>query len=249
MERWIRIVVLFGVACGIVGAVPAAFCAEEEARMDRGIVLYRDGKIAEAEQAFAALAPASPGDTAPRVWMDLCALERARLLKEANDPAWKSLVLDTFGDLKGMAGGARTSADWYFAMAKAFSLNERQMKAQRALQKAFYFRKEFPEARMLDADVFLLECSGRPPTALDYNRGVDSREICGTEARKRYEDVLAIPDLPSGLRAEALFKIGNIHDRLLGAKDNALESWKQASAAGPDTHYGRLAAGMLNENR
>ncbi len=64
-------------------------------------------------------------------------------------------------------------------------------------------------------------------------------------ARKAYEAALALPDLPSDLRAEALYKLGLVSAALEKKKEVARDYWEKAVSAAPDSRYGRMAQQRL----
>jgi hypothetical protein len=57
--------------------------------------------------------------------------------------------------------------------------------------------------------------------------------------------VLALPDLPSELQAEALFKMGLVSEELESKKGDARGWWEKAAAAEPASRYGRMAQEKL----
>jgi len=209
------------------------------------IALYRQEKLTEAVSAFDRLLAERPMDDGLKIWKALTQLEQARAMKDAKAPGYKPLVMNAYAALQPMGQRQPTNADWNFAMAKAFWLNDRPTWSSRAAGKAIAVRPNFAEPQLLlgdlayDADV----------AALSLPPGNPSRESAlrfgGMAARREYEKALALPDLPAALRAEAHYKLGVVAveiERKLGA---ARKHWDDAVAADPTCRYGRMARAKL----
>lgn len=223
-------------------AVPPRDTAREE---QDAIDLYRQEKLTEAVAAFDRLLVERPMDDGLRIWKALALLEQARTMKDAKAVGYNPLVLKAYAILQPMGQRQLTNADWNFAMAKAYWLNERPTWAGRAAGKAIAFRPQFAEPQILlgdlayDADVAALSLSPGNPTRETALR------FGGMAARKEYEKALALPDMPAALQAEALYKLGVVAveiERRIGA---ARKHWGDAAAADPTCRYGRMARTKL----
>jgi len=233
-------VIAFGIALAS-HAVPAVFAGDAApVGADSATALYKEGKVEEAIEAFDKLLAEKPGDPRLKLGKALAQLERARMLKEAKSDGYKIQLKRAYATLKPMGLENYENPDWYLAMAKAFWLNDRSQKAGKAIEKALHYRKGFPEALMLRADIAYDECLNAPPASLNAPPG-NNKADCAAAARRAYDAVIGTPDLAPDLRAEGCCKIGDIEGRLLGKPKAAQEWWDKAVAAGQDTRFGRMA--------
>jgi tetratricopeptide (TPR) repeat protein len=223
------------------GAVPPDPARSEEA----AIALYKQGRTAEAAVAFDRLIAERPNDDGLRVWKALTLLEQAREIKDAGGTGWKPLVASAYALLQPLGPRQVTNADWNFAMAKAYWLNDRPTRASRAAGSALRLRANYPEAQLLLGDVAYdseVSSLAQPP-------GSPAREStqrwAGASPRKEINKVLTMPDLPAPLRAEALYKLGVISAELERKPEAAREYWDRAVAADPACRYGRMAQRRL----
>ncbi len=220
---------------------------EMEAETQAAIALYQRGQGAEAVVAFDKLIAERPNGDDLKIWKALALLEQARGMKDTNTPNYKPLVVGAYQILQPLGRKHPTNADWNFAMARAFWLNDRPIWAKRAAEKALKFRESFAEPQLLlgdlayDDDVNVMASGPGDP------RRDIIRLYAGAAARKEYEAVLAFPNLRPELRAEALFKLGKISAMLEKKLAAAREYWERAVAAEPNCRYGILAQERLRE--
>jgi hypothetical protein len=205
------------------------------------IALHRQGKGAEAEAAFDRLLAQTPTDDNLKIWKALALLEQARALKDANVSGYKPFVTRAYAILQPLGRQHVSNPDWNLAMAQAFWLNDRPTWAGRAASKALALRANFAEAQLVVGDLSYdteLAAVKAPSTT----PGVDiAKRFAGAHTRPEYEKVLAMPDVSSALRAEALYKLGMVAAEIEGKKDNAREYWQRAVAADTGCRYGLLA--------
>jgi tetratricopeptide (TPR) repeat protein len=239
-----------GVSPGVIKAMvetaaPVAPKASDAAAKETedAVALYRQGKAVEAEAAFDKLLSERPTDADLKVWKALAILEQARAKKDADaaPSAYKPLVNKAYAILQPLGRERATNADWNFAMAKAFWMNERPTWAGKAARTPLKLRADFVEAQILlgdlayDSDVEALRSPSRSPQA--ETAGV----WAGTEARREYEKALALPGISAALQAEALYKLGRVAADLGKNPGTARGYWERAAAADPDCRYGVLA--------
>ncbi len=214
---------------------------EMEAETQVAMALYRRGQGAEAVVAFDRLIAERPNDDELKIWKALSLLEQARGMKDTNTPNYKPLVVGAYQILQPLGRKLPTNADWNFAMAMAFWLNDRPTWAKRAAEKALKFRANFAEPQLLLGDLAYDD----DVNAMASGPGDPRREIvrlyAGAAARKEYEKALALPDLRPSLRAEGLFKLGMVSAELEKKPGAAREYWERAVAAEPNSRYGILA--------
>lgn len=222
---------------------PAAQAGPEA--MQAAIALYRQGRVVEAEAAFDRLLAERPGDDDLKVWKALAILEQARVKRDAEETGYKPLVVKAYAILQPLGRRIPDNADWNFAMAKAFWMNDRPTWADRAAKMALRLRADFAEPHILLGDLAydsdaqdLAMAVGRPQrqTAMMWP---------GVNARKEYEKALAIPGLAATLQAEVLYKLGKLAADLEKKPAAAREYWTRAVAADAGCRYGAMAQRKL----
>ncbi|HEX9191606.1 MAG TPA: hypothetical protein VF847_05880, partial [Candidatus Deferrimicrobiaceae bacterium] len=209
---------------------------------------YRDGRAAEAVTAFENLSGKNPADDSLKVWKALAWLEQARQMREEKKPGYQALVERSYAVLKPLAGRQSDNPDWYYAVAKAYWLNNRSMKADKALKKAIFYRPVFPEAWMMLGDLAFEEGVNAPPPPLTGPPGNPS-EVGATKAGEEYTQVLNTPGLRPDLQAEACYKMGLVESVLRKKTDPARDWWGKAVAAAPGSRYGALAQEKLAQGK
>lgn len=225
-------------------SVEAAGAADDGRKA--ALALYREGRTDEAIEAFDALLEEKPDDGRLKTWRGLAVLEKVKVMKLRKESTYKDIVASTFSSLRYLAQTQRDNPDWYLAMAKAWQLNDRPHRAKSALNRAIFFRKEFPEARMLLADLLVDESETLPPHG-PGGMTTSPRAEKLKEASMAYRAVLDLPDLSPPLRSEALYKSGDVAARLDENRETVRGWWEKAFAAAPDSACGRIAGEKLKE--
>ncbi|MEI8190397.1 MAG: hypothetical protein WCI75_11845, partial [candidate division NC10 bacterium] len=113
--------------------------------------------------------------------------------------------------------------------------------------KALTLRPNYPEAYLLLGDMAYDEW------ATSSSADTTSRWRIALAARKQYEAAMALPDLPSDMRAEALFKLGMVLAEVEGKKYDLsgrempkdVRAYWERAAADPTSRYGKLAQEKL----
>jgi len=237
------VAVVLLICCQVVSHALVPDLSAKEAAID----LYRNGRVDEAAVALDNLVRESPGDDSLKVWKALAMLERANRMREGKVPGYKTSVVQAYAILKPLASRMSQDPDWYFAMAKAYWLNDRTMKAEKALKKALYFRQVFPEAFMLLGDIAYEEGVNAPPAPLT-GPPINPREEGASKAAVQYERVLKVQPLSPALAAEASYKEGVVESALRDKKEKAIEWWRKAVAAAPQSRYGKMAQERLDRS-
>ena len=226
-------------------ATPEAKTAEAMARETQDAIgLYRQGKVGEAVAAFDQLIAEKPADDGLKIWKALALLEQARAKRDTKASGFKPLVVNAYAILQPLGQRQVTNPDWNLAMAKAFWLNDRPTWARKAAGKALDLRQNFAEAHLLLGDL-AYDDEVAPKVSTRDPRGDTAVWRSTPASRKAYETALAIADLPSDVRAEALYKIGMVSDELENKRPAARQYWEKAAAADPDCRYGRMAQEKL----
>ena len=209
------------------------------------IALYHQGNVDQALAAFDKLVAERPNDDELKVWKALALLEQARTRKDAKASGYKPLVVQAYAILQPLGRNNVKNADWNFAMAKAYWLNDRPNWAKRAAGKAVDLRSGFPEAQLLLGDLAYEDDLDALTLSPGNPRADLAKRFAGQESRKQYEKVLAIPDLRPALQAEAFYKLGIVSAELEKKKAAARDYWKRAAATDPVCRYGVMAQEKL----
>jgi tetratricopeptide (TPR) repeat protein len=220
-------------------APPASPAAEMAPGESEAIALYRQGRTAEAVAAFDRLLAEKPNDEGLKIWKALALLKQAGEMKESKVPGYKPVVLKAWAILQPMGQRQATNPDWNFAAAKALWLNDRPERAGRVVQRALAVRPNFAEAHLLLGDMAYDEAVAQSTA------DPATRWRSGLVVRKRYEMVLALPDPPSELQAEVLFKMGLVSEDFESKKGEPRGWWEKAAATDPASRYGRMAQEKL----
>lgn len=218
------------------------------AAREEALALYRDGRAAEAAAAFENLSGKNPADDSLKVWKAIARLEQARQMREEKTPGYQAVVERAYAELKPLAGRQSDNPDWCYAMAKAYWLNSRPMKADKALKKAIYYRPVFPEAWLLLGDIAYDEGLNAPPPPLT-GPPVNPVEAGAAKAAQEYSRVLGTPGLRPDLQAEACYKMGLVESVLRKKTDPAREWWGKAATAAPGSWYGKMAREKLGQGK
>jgi tetratricopeptide (TPR) repeat protein len=238
--RTFLVVFLSGICCiGSIAAEPDPSPGFEEA-----MALYRAGRAADAAAAFDALSVKSPADDSLKLWKAISQLDQARQMRDAKADGYKALVGRAYAGLKPLKYREGDNPDWYYALAKAYWLNDRTSRAESMLKKAFHFRPDFPEAVMLQGDMAYQDAVNAPPPSLNAPPTASAEEWA-RKVSEYYGLVLKAPTLRPDLRAEACYKMGLVESVLRKKTEPAREWWGKAVAAAPDSQYGKLAAEKL----
>ena len=226
--------------------LPAPKTSQEMARKTQDAIrLYHEGKVAEAVAVLDTLIAERPNEDNLKIWKALGLLEQAHVRKDANTSGYKPLVVQAYAILQPLGRNNVKNADWNFAIAKAFWLNDRPTWAKRAAGKAIDLRPDFAEPQLLLGDL-AYDDDINAMTATPGNPGAEiARRYAGQAPRKQYEKALAIPDLRPALRAETFYKLGVVSAELENKKAAAREYWERAAAADPVCRYGLMAQEKL----
>lgn len=221
-----------------------SYAAEGTPGEKDAIALYRQGKAAEAVTAFDTLLAEKPDDAGLKIWKALALLEQAAQARAAKASGYKSLVTKAYAILRPLGRAQASNPDWNLAMAKALWLNDRPDRARRVATKTLELRANFPDVHLLLGDMAYeeaMDSSGERDPVLAENRRWQGAQT----ARRAYEAALALPDLPVGLQAEALYKLGIVSATLEKKPGDARDSWEKAAAAEPASRYGGMAQEKL----
>jgi tetratricopeptide (TPR) repeat protein len=229
----------FGFIPSIASDPPATLSRED------AVSRYKEGRLDEAVAAFDKLLAEKPGDDGLKIWRAKVILEQARRMKEEKAPAYKGRVVAAYAALKPLVTRNADNPDWYYAMAKAFWLNNRASKARKSIAKALYYRPDFPEAYILLGDLAFEEGLNAPPPTLT-GPPVNPVEEFAAKASAEYERALTLKGLLPELATEARYKMGLVQEVLRKNKATAREWWVKAAEGAQQGPYGRMAKEKLD---
>jgi len=229
------IILCFGFVLSIASDPPSTLSRED------AVFRYREGRLDEAVASFDKLLAEKPGDDGLKIWRATVILEQARQMKDGKSQYYKERVVAAYAALKPLATRNADNPDWYYAVAKAFWLNDRASKARKSIAKALYCRPDFPEAYILLGDLAFDEGLNAPPPDLT-GPPVNPGEEFAAKASAEYERALKVKGLPPELAAEARYKLGCVQEVLRKNKASAREWWVKAAEGPRRGLYGRMAA-------
>jgi len=229
----------FGLIPSIASDLPATLSRDD------AVSRYKEGRLDEAVAAFDKLLAEKRGDDGLKILRAKVILEQARRMKEEKDTAYKGRVVGAYAALKPLVSRNADNPDWYYAMAKAFWLNDRASKARKAIAKALYYRPDFPEARILLGDLAFDEGLDAPPPPFS-GPSVNPMEEFAAKASAEYERALQSQGLPPELRAEAYYRLGLVELVLRQKKGTARDWWSKAASSDPPGWFGKMAQGKLD---
>ena len=182
----------------------------EHDSQEAAIASYREGKLEEAGGASDRLIAENPNNDQLKIWRALVSLEQARRMRESKTPGYKNTVVREWAVLKRLRRRNYNNPEWCLAVAKAYWLNDRSKKGRKAIEKALYYRSDFPEAKLLLGDIYFDEALEN----LKYDPDEDSSRDAAANAANAYQEVLVSKSLLPVQRAEALFKLGLVESVL-----------------------------------
>jgi TolB-like protein len=170
-------------------------------------------------------------------------IDKARNLKQTNDPLWKTLVYEAFADLKKIYRGNEKSPEIYLAFAKCYSVNDRFHKATKSLKKALYFRPGYTEALIAKGDIYFDESKKLAEDSFDSKAERESYRAKKT-AVKSYEYAMNLGSLKPETRAMISYKLGELYNYFRD-KDKAKEYWSGAVKADAKSDWGKKSQDRL----
>jgi TolB-like protein len=170
-------------------------------------------------------------------------IDQARDLKERNDPLWKTLVYESFADLKKIFRGNEKSPEIYLAFAKCYSVNNRFHKATKSLKKALYFKPGYTEALIAKGDIYFDESKRLADDTFDDKAERESYRAKKT-AVKSYEYAMNAGALKPETKAMISYKLGELYNYFRD-KDKAKEYWSGAVKADAKSDWGKKSQDRL----
>ena len=180
-------------------------------------------------------------------------LDQSRDMKEANNKAWKLNATQTGHRIKTMLTANAGNGDYWVIYAKYSWLIEanKETHITKALQKAFYYKPNNPEAYIVQADYHFYKArearvDNKQNTMMQgvgTNTDTDKFSL-GKIAKTSYEAALT-GNLSDVRKAYIYYKLGNLEEQIFQEKANAMKDWEVAVKLAPDSRTGKLAKQRL----
>lgn len=232
----------------------SGFAADvQDDRYRQARALQDEGDYQGAYRMFMRLIADHPGTTTYEIGHMDAFLDIIKSLKDSGNPEWKLKAIEAKLKIKSLSRENKTNADYYYIHAKYSWIVEASRDAHifKALEKAFYYRRDFPEAYLLQGDIYFDRAKNTSPDEQDTTSAtggsgsVSKRRYLAEDARSSYESALASSTIQSKRKASALYRLGELEDQLFLNKETARAYWEKAAGAAPDSRAGRLAKERL----
>lgn len=231
---WIPLFVLFS---------PSVFHAADQSAPQKPAYVesYDQGKPEEAAKELDAACAGKTNDDTCKVWKCLLELEKAAIMKERGEGGYDKIGFNNYLILKPLLPRNGDNPDYWLAAAKSFALNNSPGRAKKALEKALYYRRDFPEARFIQIE--LGEESDASAAVNDYQSLADSKGTPPFVSAKIYLRLAGIDyrKYQRNLNANTLDSTESILKKNSALKKNIATLLEKAIAAAPGSAYRNIA--------
>ncbi len=174
-------------------------------------------------------------------------IEHAIEEKAGGSPDWQSDVYSAFSDARALAKVKPRAPEVYLLFAKCFWANNRLRKAEKSLEKAFYFRHDYADAHIFRGKMYFAEArnAGNSKSS-GWFSSLGGKDKYRSIAKSSFESALDIPDLNSTQKAEVHYRLGNIFSSLYDSPDEAKGHWSRAVSSDPHSTWAQLAREKLD---
>lgn len=166
-------------------------------------------------------------------------IEKARQMKAENDPGWSNKVMEAYGDLKRIYRKHSRSPELWLAYAKCYWVNNSVKKAEKSLQKAFYFNSNYTDAHIFRGEMYLEE-------GKKYKNKGRVLNVYKEYSKSSFEAATFAADLDSETKAEVYFKLGETYYDLYEDRQKAKEQWNKSVSTAPGSRWARKAQDKLS---
>jgi hypothetical protein len=216
--------------------------ADQSASQQPGYVaLYDQGKLEEAAKELDAACAGKTTDDTCKIWKCLLELEKAAILKERGEGVYDKIAFDNYLILKSILLRNGDNPDYWLAAAKSFALNNSPGRAKKAIEKALYYRKDFPEARFIQIE--LGEESDPSAAVNDFQSLADSKGTPPFVSAKTYVRLAGIDyrKYQQNLNANTLDSTETLLKKNAALKKNVAALLEKAIAVAPGSAYRNIA--------
>ncbi len=233
--------------------IPQSWSQElnQEKDYQRAQTLLGEGKLEEALVLLKKLSTDNPSGLKFRLGLINAKIEKARVLKVRQNPAWKKNIYQAFDDLKSIYRANRTSPELYLSFAKCYWLINQPRKTELFLRKAFYFNPGYIEAYIFRGNINLengqkIKNFVGESEKDDFEDNKKDFEDNKRRARDSYLKLLSAPDIDGVTKGLAHYKLGKTYYDLYQNKRKASKQWKMAVSVSPESLWGKKAQERLN---
>jgi len=212
------------------------------------VELYDQGKLEEAAKELDAACAGRTNDDTCRIWKCLLELEKASIMKERGEGGYDKIGFANYLVLKSLLLRNGDNPDYWLAAAKSFALNNSPGRAKKALEKALYYRKDFPEARYIQIE--LGEESDPAAAYNDFQALADSKGTPPVVSAKAYVRLAGIDyrKYQRNLNANTLDSTETLLKKNAALKKSITILLEKAIAAAPGSSYRYIAEERIRKN-
>lgn len=246
MRKGIKYFLITFLMAGLIGGLSIAYSAEIDAQIkqeelyNKALALKEDGNYDAAYEILKKLADKNPDVSKYEISYLDAILDQCLTMKEHNNPAWKTKAKEVGVKIKLLYTKYASNADYYLIWAKYSWIVEakRETHIFKALDKAFYFRKDNPEAYILQGDIYF-------ERAKNTDAEDSARRTNAEEAKTSYVSALSNANISDKRKAYAFYKLGELEAQIFRNKDAAKANWEKAITLAPDSKISKLAQERL----
>jgi hypothetical protein len=211
------------------------------------VALYEQGKLEEAAKELDGACAGKTNEDTCKIWNCLLELEKAAIMKERGEGGYEKIAFDKYLILKPLLGRNGDNPDYWLAAAKSFALNNSPSRAKKALEKALYYRKDFPEARFIRIE--LGEESDPSAAYNDFLSLADSKGTPPSVSAKTYVRLAAIDyrKYQRNLNANTLDSTETLRKRNAALKKKVTAFLEKAIAVAPESAYRSIAEEQIGK--
>lgn len=232
----------------------ATLPSDSEELYKKAIALKDDGNYDAASEILKKLVAENPDISKYEISYIDVRLDQAIFLKETQNPDWRSNLKDLGHRLKALYAKNTKNPDYYLIHAKYAWIVEakRVSHISKAIEKALYYNPGYPEAYILQGDVYFDQArKAGTDDQLDQTSSLSyaphsTKHTLAYKAKTDYEKALSDAKLNEKRKAYVLYKIGNLEYQIFNNKEMAKINWEKAASLAPDSKAGQLAKQQLS---
>ncbi|MEN8264856.1 MAG: FlgO family outer membrane protein [Nitrospirota bacterium] len=166
-------------------------------------------------------------------------IEKARQMKASGDPGWSTKIMDAYGDLKKIYRRYARKPEIWLSFARCYWVNNSVKKAEKSLQKAFYYNSNYTEAHIFRGEMYFEEGKKVKHNTRALNK---YRQY----SKGSFEAALFASGLDSDTKAEIYFRLGDMYHELYSDSTQAKSQWKKAASTAPGSRWAQKAQEKLS---
>ncbi|HTZ18145.1 MAG TPA: hypothetical protein VMB78_06860 [Dissulfurispiraceae bacterium] len=222
-------------------------------RYQKAIDLKEKGEYEAAIEMLQKLVDENQGDAKYEIARLDAIVEQSRDMKEAGNMAWRIKAKEAGYRIKTMLSANGGNGDYWVVYAKYSWIVEtnKETHITKALQKAFYYKPDNPEAYIVQADYYFDKAvyargdNGQNSMMQGVGTNTESDRFgLAKAAKSSYESALR-GKLSNARKAYVYYKMGSLEERIFQENDSAGKYWARAVKLSPDSRAGKLAGNRL----